>query len=279
MTMISRRSLLRFAAQTPLAFTALGQAACAPVRSGARAAQLTVLVSGAFEQAFRKLAPEYERRSGMRIVTVQGPSMGETPGAIPNRIDRREPADVVILARESLDRLAVAGKLVPGSGCDLVLSKIAVAVKEGAPIPDISTPSALRAALLAARSIAYSDSASGVYVSTVLFPRLGISGAMAGKARMIPGTPVGLIVARGEADIGFQQLSELKPVAGINIVGLLPDELQKVTRFSAGIVAYSAYPGEGQKLIDFLRSDAAHRTMIECGLIPAPPVAAAHPIR
>jgi molybdate transport system substrate-binding protein len=261
-----RRSLLALAAL----LLAAGQGGCAPLREHTPQPQLTVMVSGAFEPALRKLAPEYERRSGVHVVIVTGPSMGATVNAIPARLDRGEPADVVILARESLDRLAAAGKVQPGSVRDLVLSRIAMAVRAGAPAPDISTPQALRGTLLHARSVAYSDSASGVYISTQLFSRLGIADAMAGKARMIPGTPVGLIVARGDAEIGFQQLSELKPIAGIRIVGLLPDDVQKVTRFSAGIVSYSAYPERGRTLIDFLQSRYARRIAVDSGLQPAP---------
>ncbi|MBO9713314.1 MAG: substrate-binding domain-containing protein [Sphingomonas sp.] len=230
--------------------------------------QLTVLVSGAFEPALRRLAPIYERRSGVHLVIVGGPSMGASPTAIPQRLERGEAADVVILAREALDRLAKAGKVAPGSEQDLVLSKIALAVKAGTPVPGIATVPALRATLLSAKSVAYSDSASGVYVSTQLFAKLGIAEAMAGKARMIEATPVGLIVARGEAELGFQQLSELKPIAGIRIVGLLPEEIQKTTRFSAGLVAYSTQPEAGTRLIAFLRSGAARGAMVESGLQP-----------
>lgn len=228
------------------------------------------MVSGAFEHAMRELAPEYERRSGVHLNIVTGPSMGTTVNAIPQRLERHEAGDVVILARESIDRLATAGEVQPESVRDLVLSPIAMAVRTGTPVPDISTPDALRNTLLHAQSVAYSDSASGVYISTVLFPRLGITDAMAGKARKIEATPVGMIVARGEAEIGFQQLSELKPIAGIRIVGLLPAELQKITRFSAGVVAYSANGEEGRRLIAFLRSPYAHRIVIESGLQPAP---------
>jgi molybdate transport system substrate-binding protein len=259
-----RRSLLALAA---LLLAAAGQSGCAALR-GQAAPQLTVMVSGAFEPVLRKLVPEYERRSGVHITIVTGPSMGATFKAIPQRLERGEQADVAILARESLDRLAATGKVQPGSVQDLVLSRIAMAVKAGAPAPDISTSQALRETLLHARSVAYSDSASGVYISTQLFPRLGIADAMAGKARMIPGTPVGLIVARGEAELGFQQLSELKPIAGIRIIGLLPDDVQKITHFSAGIVSYSTQVAEGRRLIDFLHSRYAHRLVIDSGLQP-----------
>jgi molybdate transport system substrate-binding protein len=263
---LTRRSLLGLAV---LLLAAAGQGGSATIRAEAPKPPLTVLVSGAFEPVLRKLAPEYERRSGVHLIIVTGPSMGATANAIPRRLDRHENADVAILAREALDGLAASGKVLADGQHDLVLSRIAMAVKAGAPAPDISTTAALREALLKARSVAYSDSASGVYISARLFARLGIVEAMAGKARMIPATPVGLIVARGEAEIGFQQLSELKPIAGIRIVGLIPDEVQKVTRFSAAIVSYSTRAEEGRKLIAYLRSPGAHRIEIGTGLQPA----------
>ncbi|MEI9903028.1 MAG: substrate-binding domain-containing protein [Asticcacaulis sp.] len=195
---------------------------CQTAPVGAPDAELTVLTSGGFTAAWQDLEPQYELRSGNRVVTELGPSMGATPNAIPMRLDRGEPADVVILAREALDKLADKGEVIRKSETDLALSRIAMAVKSDAAVPDISTDDALRATLLKAKSVAYSDSASGVYVSTQLFQRLGIADQMAAKSRMIPATPVGQIVASGEAEIGFQQLSELKPVPGIRIVGLIP---------------------------------------------------------
>src|SRR5205085_7224813 len=127
---------------------------------------------------------------------------------------------------------------------------------------------AVKRALLAARSIAYSDSASGVYLSTELFPRLGIADAIREKSRMIPAEPVGQVVARGEAEIGFQQMSELLPVAGIDVVGELPGELQKVTVFSAGVVATAKEPEAAAALIGFLASPAAEETVVKSGLKP-----------
>jgi molybdate transport system substrate-binding protein len=263
---MNRRSMLALAA---LLLAAAGQGGCAAPRAAAPEPRLTVLVSGAFEPALRKLAGQYERRTGVRLAIGAGPSMGATFNAIPQRLARGERADVVILAGEALDRLAESGKVLAESRRDLVLSRIAMAVRAGAPAPDISTVPALRRTLLDARSVAYSDSASGVYLSTVLFPRLGIADAMAGKSRMIPATPVGLTVARGEAEIGFQQLSELKPVAGIRIVGLLPEDAQKVTRFSAGIVSASTNVAQATGFIAFRRSPAARPTVIASGLQPA----------
>ncbi|MEY9130739.1 ABC-type molybdate transport system substrate-binding protein [Bradyrhizobium diazoefficiens] len=127
---------------------------------------------------------------------------------------------------------------------------------------------AVKRALLAAKTIAYSDSASGVYVSTEMFDKLGIADVMKDKARKIPATPVGEIVAHGEAELGFQQISELKPVKGIDIVGLLPSELQKITIFSAGIATVSKEPDAGRALIKFLASPAARDTIIASGMEP-----------
>jgi molybdate transport system substrate-binding protein len=159
---------------------------------------------------------------------------------------------------------------VADSRVDLVKSPIGIAVKSGAPKPDISSAQAIKGALLAAKTIAYSDSASGVYVSTEMFQKLGIAEEMKDKARKIPATPVGEIVARGDAEIGFQQISELKPVGGIDIIGPLPDELQKITVFSAGIAAVSREPDAGKALIKFLASPEARDTLVKSGLDPVP---------
>src|SRR6202030_2751902 len=194
--------------------------------------------------------------------------MGSTTNAIPMRLERGEPADVLILVGYALDDLIKQGKAVAGSRVDLVNSKIGIAVKTGAPKPDISSADAIKRALLAAKSVAYSDSASGVYVSTEMFEKLGVAAEMKDKAKKIPATPVAEVVARGEAELGFQQISELKPVTGINIVGPLPDALQKVTVFSAGIAAASKEPEAGKALIKFLASPAARETIVNSGLEP-----------
>jgi molybdate transport system substrate-binding protein len=194
--------------------------------------------------------------------------MGTTANAIPARLERGEPADVLILVGYALGELIKQGKAVAGSRIDLVNSKIGVAVKTGAPKPDISTADAVKRALLAAKSVAYSDSASGVYISTEMFEKLGIAAEMKDKARKIPATPVGEIVAHGDAEIGFQQISEMKPVPGIDIVGPLPDELQRVTVFSAAIAAVSKEPEAAKALITFLASPAARQKIIDSGLEP-----------
>jgi molybdate transport system substrate-binding protein len=168
----------------------------------------------------------------------------------------------------ALGDLVKQGKVMAGTRVDLVKSAIAIAVKSGAPKPDISSTEAVKRALLAAKSVAYSDSASGVYVSTEMFGKLGIADEMKDKARQIPATPVGEIVARGDAEIGFQQISELQPVSGIDIVGPLPPELQKITVFSAGIASVSREPDAGKALIKFLASPAASAAIVRSGMEP-----------
>ena len=160
----------------------------------AGAAEVRVMISGGLTAAYKALVPEFERGTGHKVLTAYGPSMGTTTNAIPVRLERGEPADVLIMVGYALDDLAKKGKVSAGTSVDLVKSPIAVAVKSGTPKPDISTPDALKRALLAVKTIAYSDSASGVYVSTEMFEKLGIKDAMKDKARKIPATPVGEIV-------------------------------------------------------------------------------------
>jgi molybdate transport system substrate-binding protein len=232
------------------------------------AAVVKVVSSGGFAVAYRALAPDFEHTTRNTLVTSWGPSMGNTPDAIPLRIQRGEPIDVVIMVGYALDDLIKRGKVAADSRVDIARSGIGIAVRAGAPKPDISSVDALRRTLLAAKSIAYSDSASGVYVSTELFRRLGIANQVGAKSRMIPAEPVGAVVARGEAEIGFQQISELKPITGIDLVGPLPPEVQKVTIFSAGIVVGAREPDAAKVLITFLASPAAAAAIKESGLDP-----------
>jgi molybdate transport system substrate-binding protein len=241
----------------------------AGLASPAPAAELTVMVSGAFTPAYNKLKDGFEKQSGHKLIYVSGPSMGATPQAIPNRLSRGETGDVVIMARSALDQLVEKKLVTAGSQTDLVRSIIAVAVKQGAAKPDISTPDAVKKMLLNAKSIAYSDSASGVYISTQMFKTLGIEKEMTGKAQKVEATPVGESVAEGKFEIGFQQLSELMPVHGIDIVGPLPEAIQLVTIFSAGIPTTAKSPDVAKQLIDYLSSPAAHAAIAASGLEPA----------
>jgi molybdate transport system substrate-binding protein len=248
----------------------LGFAGALLLAGSAGAAEVRVMISGGMTAAYNVLVPEFEHATGHKVLTAFGPSMGTTANAIPVRLDRGEPADVLIMVGYALGELAKNGRVVPDTRVDLVNSPIGIAVKAGAPKPDISSADAVKRALLAAKTVAYSDSASGVYVSTEMFGKLGIADAMKDKARKIPATPVGEIVARGEAEIGFQQIAELRPVSGIDIVGPLPNDLQKITVFSAGIATVSREPDAGKALIKFLASPAARDALIKSGLEPIP---------
>jgi molybdate transport system substrate-binding protein len=237
------------------------------LRSVIFAEEIKVMTSGAFTAAYRELVPQFEKKTHSKIVTSYGPSMGGEPDSIPMRMARGEPVDVVILARQGLDDLVKNGKVLPGSCVDLVRSETGMAVKAGAPKPDISTLEAFKKALLDAKSIAYSDSASGIYISTELFQRLGVADQVLPKSKRTTGR-VGLAVARGDAEIGFQQISELLPVPGIEVVGPLPPGAQRVIVFSAGIAVDSHNPDAARTLIDFFTLPQAIPTIKKSGLKP-----------
>lgn len=236
----------------------------------AAAADIHVVSSGGFAAAYKALAPAFEKKTGNKLISGWGPSMGDTPQAIPKRLQRGEAIDVVIMVGDSLDKLVTEGKVSKADHKLLALSRIGLAVKAGAPKPDISSVDAFKRTLLTAHSIAYSDSASGVFLSTKLFKRLGIDQQMAVKARMIPAEPVGEVVARGESEVGLQQISELKAVKGIDIVGPIPESAQQITPYSAGVVVGSHHPEAAKQLLDFLASPEAEAAIKASGLDPAP---------
>ncbi|AGZ35610.1 ABC transporter substrate-binding protein [Pseudomonas sp. SWI6] len=242
--------------------------ACSAADAAPSGEALTVLSSGGIMGAIREVAPAYEKKFGVKLNVVAAPSMGETPQAVPNRLARGEPADVVLMVGSALDKLVDHGQADKASRVDLGKSFIAMAVRKGEPKPDISTLQGLRTALLDSKSVAYSDSASGVYLSKTLFPRMQLGTAFDAKAHMIPAEPVGAVVARGQAQIGFQQLSELKPVKGIDIVGLIPAQAQKMTMYSGAIVSKSPHHAAAQALLDYLASPQADAAIEDSGLKP-----------
>jgi molybdate transport system substrate-binding protein len=235
----------------------------------ARADEIKVVTSATFKPAYLELVPDYQRATHDVLVTEYGPSMGSTNNAIPARLNRGEEIDVIIMAAPRLDDLIKEGKVRADGRADLARSNIAVAVKAGAPKPDISTLDALTKTLLAAKSIAVSDSDSGVYMTTELFQKLGIVDRIAAKVVKIEATPVGETVASGKAEIGFQQISELLPVKGIDIVGPLPAGAQRVTLFTAGIPVTARNPVAAKRLIQWLASPAAYAAIHKSGLEPA----------
>ena len=228
--------------------------------------EIKVITSGGFTAAYNILGPEFETATGISLITAYGASSGGAVDSIPSRLARGEPADVIILSRSSLDKLTAAGEVVADSRVDLVRSSIGMAVKASAPKPDISTSDAFVETLLAAESIGYSASASGTYLSTVLFPQLGIWEQIEAKSKRISSERVATVVARGDVQIGFQQISEILPIEGIDYVGPIPKDVQKVTTFSAGITTRAENPADAQTLIDFLSSSAVAETIASTGL-------------
>jgi molybdate transport system substrate-binding protein len=234
----------------------------------AGAAEIHVMSSGGFKAAYLELAAEFERTTGHKVVNIWGPSMGATAEAIPNRIARGEPVDVVILVSDSLDQLIKGGKVVAGSRTDLARALIGAAVRMNTPKPDISSIASFKDTLTRAKSIAYSDSASGVYIATVLYKTLDVSDGVRAKSKMIPAEPVGEVVARGDAELGFQQISELMPIRGITLLGPIPAPLQKETTFSAGIATNAQEPKAAAELISFLSAPAAAALIRKNGMEP-----------
>lgn len=243
------------------------------VAQAAAAAEIRVMISAGFFGAYSELVPAFERSSGHKVVTTRGPSMGDSPEAIPARLSRGETADVVIMDGKALEELGQRGMVVAESKVELARSQVGMVVRAGAPKPDIATVEAFRSALLAAKSIAYSDSGSGTYLSTVLFAKLGVAEQVAPKSRKVrgppSGEPVAAVVARGEAEIGFQQVSELIHVPGIAFVGAIPAELQPGFTF-AGAVSRSATQAEAARaLLQYLASKDAAEAIRKVGLAPA----------
>src|SRR6266478_3500178 len=250
-------------------------AAVLAIGGAASAADVHVMISSGFYGVYSELGPAFERASGHHLVTTRGPSMGDSPEAIPTRLTRGEAADVVILDGGAADELGKRGLVRADSKVELARSLIGMVVRAGAAKPDISSVEALRSTLLAAKSIAYSDSGSGTYLSTTLFPKLGIADEVAGKRRKVrgppSGEPVASVVARGEAEIGFQQVAELIHVAGITYVGAIPAELQPMFSFAGVLTSTVREPEGASALLRFLASPEAAPVISKAGLMPPSP--------
>ena len=242
---------------------------------GARAQEVRVMSSGALAAPYLDLIPAVERATGQKVVTVVT-STGVGEESIPNRLRRGEAADVVMLPDAALRELIKAGLVVSNSRVPLARSGIGVAVRAGEPKPDISSVDALRHALLQAKSIAYSAQVSGLYLSNELFPRLGIADQLKSKSIRVERERVGAVVARGEAEIGFQQESELLPIGGVDYVGPLPAEVQRVTLLSAGVASHAKNPAGARALIAFLQTPAAEQMLNRYHLEPIAATAASY---
>ncbi|BEU98309.1 substrate-binding domain-containing protein [Acidovorax sp. DW039] len=220
--------------------------------------------SMATRQVLAELVELYGRQCADRV-TIE--SVGGVDAA--KRVQAGEVFDVVILASDAIGKLAASGHVVPASQVDLVHSGVAVAVRAGAPVPDISSEDAVRRAVLAARSLSYSTGPSGVALAK-LFERWGIAQEIAPRiVQAPPGVPVGTLVARGEVELGFQQLSELLHVSGITLVGPLPPAIQITTTFSGAIAANARQPGAARALLAFMASPEAAAAKRRQGMDPA----------
>jgi molybdate transport system substrate-binding protein len=229
--------------------------------------EITVMSSGSTSPALLKVAPLFERSTGHKVV-VLATEMGVGPDTIPNRIRRGEPVDVVLLNANTIDDLTRHGSVLAGSRVDLARSRIGIGVRAGSPRPPVQSVDDIKRALLAARSVALSAQTSGVYVSTELLPRLGIAEQILPKVRRVEGELVGDVLVRGEAEIGLQQISELLAVSGVDYLGPLPAEIQRVTLMSAAIPISGRRRSAARALLKFLTSTEAAAVIKATGLEP-----------
>jgi molybdate transport system substrate-binding protein len=230
--------------------------------------ELRIMTSGAFTAAYLTLIPRLKQLTGKKLVTA-ATSIGTGETSIPNRLRRHESVDVVIVADAVLRGFIQDGLILADSYTPLARSTIGMAVRKGAPKPDIGTVDALASTLLQAQSIAYSASVSGEYLTKELLQRLGIADHVLPQCRRIEGGErVGVVIARGEAEIGFQQMSELLPVPGIDHVTPLPPEVQKVSVFSAGVAVSTTDSDAARRVITFLSSLDAFDAIKRSGLEP-----------
>lgn len=257
------RSFFRFAAVLLVVFTAAG---------AAKAADVKVMISSGFFHVYSELKPAFEKATGHHLITTRGPSVGDSPEAIPARLTRGEEADVLIMDGSGVDFL-VAHKLA-GADSKIVLaeSSFGMVVRAGLPKPDISTIDALRKTLLEAKSVAFSDSGSGTYLSNVGFKKLGVAEQVAAKSHKVRGPPSGESVAsfvsKGGADIGFQQVAELINVPGADFVGTVPADFQPPAFFVGMIPTNSKQPEAAVALLKFMSSEQAAPVIARLGLKP-----------
>jgi molybdate transport system substrate-binding protein len=225
---------------------------------------ITLISSMATRQVLAELARAYAGRAGCEVALE---SVGGVDAA--RRVRSGEAFDAVVLASDAMSQLVASGHVVAGSCVDLVHSPVAVAVRAGAPRPDVSSEAALRQAVAAARRIGYSTGPSGTHLAR-LFERWGLADALDDRIVMPPpGVPVGSLVARGEIELGFQQLSELMHLEGIRVLGTLPSGCDFITTFSAGLCAVSTRADAVRTLLDFMASPAADETKRRHGMEPA----------
>lgn len=247
----------------------------AELMHNSRPPPLKVITSGAFAAALKTLAPIYTQETGETVELHFGSSLGAAHDSIPTRLAQRECFDIFILARQALDEYAAQGHLAPGRGWDLVESHIGVAVRSGDDAPDISTLDSFKQTLLSAPRVALAASASGIYLSKEVFPKLNIAAQMARTTITVYSERVGHVIARGEADLGFQQVSEILPIRDVKLVGLLPPMLRRPFLFSAAIGVQCKDPvqlARVKRFLQFLADQPAAEVIKQTGLEPLFPV-------
>ena len=256
----------RAAAKAGIAGRWLFAVALLAMASPMHAAEIKVLSSNATKTLLEDIGPMFERASGHKVTLGFGTSQ-----QVAKRVEGGEPVDLVVITPEAIDQLTRQGKLVEGSRIEIARSLVGIAVKRGAPSPDIGTPDALKRTLLAVKSVTFSDPAtgatSGVHTAK-MFERLGIAAEMKPKYVLGDGNSTGPIVARGDAEMAIQQISALIPYSGVDVVGPLPAELQLVTILSAGVGAAGQSPAAVQELIRFFRTPEAAAVIKAKGLEP-----------
>jgi molybdate transport system substrate-binding protein len=233
----------------------------------AASAQVKVLISGGFSGAYERLLPEFERTSGIKVMTGSGSSQGDGPQTIKAQLARGVPADMVILSKEGLNELIAASRIAIGTDKDLARTGLGVAVLARSPKPDLSTVDAVKQALLNAKAIAIPGSTGGIWLTTNLFPRLGIAEKVRVKLTA-RGTDATGMVAAGTAELAVMPVSEILHASGVDFAGALPAEIQFVQTFSAAIVAGSNEMQGAKRLIEFLASTDASEAIRNSGLEP-----------
>jgi len=243
-----------------VAITIAGCLSALAAGPAANAAEITIVASGGpLPDVMGTLLPMFESATGNKVnISFKG-------GPAITADVKRGAVDLVITNTEAVDELATAGDVVNNGKTLLMISRVGVAVKAGAPKADISTPDKLKAALLAAKTVGYSQGASGQHFATVI-QKLGIADAIKAKAVVVQGRPVGAAIASGEAEIGVQQIAELRPVPGIDVIGDMPADLQKQIPYSAGVAAKAKEPETARTLVSFLRSEAALEVLKRKGM-------------
>jgi molybdate transport system substrate-binding protein len=233
----------------------------------AASAQLNVLISGGFTGAYEQLLPEFERTSGIKITTGSGSSQGTGPQTIGAQLARGVPADVVILSREGLNVLIAANRIAAGTDVDLGRVSLGVAVRARTLKPDVSTVEAFKQILLKAKTVAVPGSTSGIWLTTDLFPRLGIAEKI--NVKVTPrGTDATGMVAAGDADLAVMPVSEIVRAAGVDFAGTIPPEIQFISVFSAAVVAGSKEIEGSKRLIEFLASARSSEAIRNSGIEP-----------